>query len=82
MRSRSECGVVRTDLRACAEIFSAASEAKDNSTCVFLQPYISEQVQSEDMLHGMLKKAESMSVTPGLIFLLDAEMGGNPQGTA
>jgi ferritin len=55
-------------------ILDLALEKKDHATHSFLQPYIDEQVSSEDEVLSLLEKVKAYSAIPGLLYHLDHEL--------
>jgi len=52
-----------------------AMEERDHATNIFLQWFVSEQVEEEDTANEMLQKIKLMGDAPGGMFMLDNEMG-------
>ena len=52
-----------------------AMEERDHATNIFLQWFVSEQVEEEDAANEMLQKIKLMGDAPGGMFMLDNEMG-------
>ena len=52
-----------------------AIEERDHATNIFLQWFVSEQVEEEDTANEMLQKIKLMGDAPGGMFMLDNEMG-------
>jgi ferritin len=52
-----------------------AMEERDHATNIFLQWFVSEQVEEEDSANEMLNKIKLMGDAPGGMFMLDNEMG-------
>jgi ferritin len=52
-----------------------AIEEHDHATNIFLQWFISEQVEEEDSANEILHKIKLMGDAPGGMFMLDNEMG-------
>lgn len=52
-----------------------AIEERDHATNIFLQWFVSEQVEEEDTANEMLQKIKLMADAPGGMFMLDNEMG-------
>jgi len=56
------------------EILNAAIEEKDHATDIFLQWFITEQVEEEANATQVIKKIKLMKAAPGGIFMLDKEL--------
>lgn len=52
-----------------------AMEERDHATNIFLQWFVSEQVEEEDSADEILQKIKLMGDAPGGMFMLDNEMG-------
>ena len=52
-----------------------AMEERDHATNIFLQWFVSEQVEEEDTANEILQKIKLMADAPGGMFMLDNEMG-------
>jgi ferritin len=52
-----------------------AMEERDHATNIFLQWFVSEQVEEEDSANEILQKIKLMADAPGGMFMLDNEMG-------
>jgi len=56
------------------ELLNAAIEEKDHATDIFLQWFITEQVEEEANATKVIKKIKLMKAAPGGIFMLDKEL--------
>ena len=52
-----------------------AIEERDHATNIFLQWFVSEQVEEEENVNEVLQKIKRMGDAPGGMFMLDNEMG-------
>lgn len=57
-----------------AGVFAQAREEHDFAVENIFQPLINEQVDAEDSMEKLCKKAEEMADTPGLLRVLDEQM--------
>jgi ferritin len=57
------------------EVADAAQTAHDHAITTLLQPFHSEQVESEGQLKTILAKVREENLTPGLVYQLDTELG-------
>lgn len=57
------------------ELASAADEEKDYATKIFLQWFITEQVEEESNALEVIRKLKLMKDAPGGMFMLDKELG-------
>jgi len=56
------------------ELIKSALEEKDNATDIFLQWFVTEQVEEEANATKVIKKIKLMKAAPGGIFMLDKEL--------
>lgn len=56
-------------------VADAAQNAHDHAITTLLQPFHSEQVESEGQLKTILAKVREENLTPGLVYQLDTELG-------
>lgn len=56
-------------------IVNAALEEKDHATNIFLQWFVTEQVEEEASVTEIINKLKLMKDTPGAVFMLDRELG-------
>lgn len=56
-------------------VADAAQNAHDHAIITLLQPFHSEQVESEGQLKTILAKVREENLTPGLVYQLDTELG-------
>lgn len=57
------------------KLVDIAAEEKDHATSVFLQWFVSEQVEEEDMFNGVLDKLSFVDPGCSALLFLDKEMG-------
>ena len=59
----------------CNDIYLAAKEAQDNPSEIFMQWYVTEQVEEEDTFDGIIARLDRINGSiPGL-YMFDKEMG-------
>lgn len=66
-------------------LMDVALEEKDHATQIFLQWFVTEQVEEESTASAIIAKLKLMADSPGGLFMLDQELGQRPlpvQGTA
>lgn len=67
------------------ELVNASLEEKDHATHIFLQWFVTEQVEEEASVDEIINKLKLMKDAPGAIFMLDRELGQRqfiPEGQA
>lgn len=57
------------------ELVNTALEEKDHATNIFLQWFVTEQVEEEASVSEVVKKLKLMKDAPGGIYMLDKELG-------
>ncbi len=57
------------------DIVNTALEEKDHATHIFLQWFVTEQVEEEASVSEIINKLKLMKDAPGAIFMLDRELG-------
>jgi ferritin len=56
-------------------LVNMAADEKDHATSIFLQWFVSEQVEEEASASGIVEKLKLMAQAPGGLFMLDRELG-------
>ncbi len=56
-------------------LMEQAMAVKDHATQIFLQWFVTEQVEEEDTVNGIVNKLKLIGDNPSGLFLLDAELG-------
>ena len=64
------------------DLTSFALESKDHATHIFLQWFVTEQVEEEKSAADVIQKLRQLEQAPGMLFMLDNEMGGRTAGAA
>ncbi len=65
------------------DLVDIATEERDHATQVFLQWFVSEQVEEEDSVSGVLEQLKLMGEAKGGLFMIDREMAKRgPSGGA
>jgi len=57
------------------ELLNIAIEEKDHATNIFLQWFVTEQVEEESSVNDVIKKLKFMKDAPGGLFMLDKQLG-------
>jgi len=57
------------------DLVAQAAESKDHATANFLQWFVSEQVEEEASVDGVVQQLKLVENAPGGLFMLDREMG-------
>jgi len=57
------------------ELYNLAKSDKDNATEIFLQWFVTEQVEEEASAEDIVSKLEMADGVPGALFMLDKELG-------
>jgi len=57
------------------DLVDLAAKEKDHATSIFLQWFVSEQVEEEASASGVVEKLKLMADAPGAIFMFDRELG-------
>lgn len=57
------------------DLVSVSQEEKDYATQIFLQWFVTEQVEEEASVNEILNKMKLMKDAPGALFMLDRELG-------
>lgn len=56
-------------------LYKKARDEKDSATEIFLQWFVSEQVEEEDTVAKIVDRLEMLSGAPGGLFMFDAQLG-------
>ncbi len=62
------------------DLVDIATEQKDHATNVFLQWFVSEQVEEEENVGGVVEKLKLMGEARGGLFMMDRELGSRTTG--
>ncbi len=62
------------------ELVALAAAEKDNATGVFLQWFVTEQVEEESSVDAVVRQLELAGESPNLLLLLDRELGQRTAG--
>lgn len=65
----------KQNTQALYRVADAAQSCHDHAITTLLQPFHSEQVESEGTLKTILAKVREENLTPGLVYQLDTELG-------
>ena len=69
----------KSNTQSLYDVADAAQTAHDHAILTLLQPFHSEQVESEGQLKTILAKVREENLTPGLVYQLDTELGNGVQ---
>ncbi len=56
------------------DLVEVANEERDHASQIFLQWFVSEQVEEEDSVGGVLEQLKLMGEAKGGLFMMDREM--------
>jgi ferritin len=63
------------------QLVETAHDDRDHATGIFLQWFVTEQVEEEESAHAVLQKLRYLDGAPGGLFMVDQELGRRPSAS-